>query len=232
MEQEIDINDLIHALWRKKIIILLVTIIFFCIGFLLYGRNTTNSSKNKSEEINYSETNFMFSIDNKTLITTSNAETSEKLIVDNKFLASLEKIATSRDFLSEAVKDIGVSSKDVDISKLQENIKVLSGSDIITLVVSSTNKDIALKLPEKILNEIENKSKILYDINNLIIVDETELVSKEKIDKIVDEINALKENSEVSFSQPQEGPSMKKVILITLVRIYWCLWSYNYNRII
>ena len=44
MEQELDVKDLIFSLWRKKYIILLVTIISFIIGFLLFGRSSDKVS--------------------------------------------------------------------------------------------------------------------------------------------------------------------------------------------
>ena len=50
MEQELDIKDLIFSLWRKKYVILLVTIISFIVGFLLFGRNSNEvNSTNTSE---------------------------------------------------------------------------------------------------------------------------------------------------------------------------------------
>ena len=218
MEQELDIKDLLLALWRKKLIILVVTIISFCVGFLLYGRNSNSSSNKKIEDINYSETNFIFSGKDRTVIANNSTtiETNEKLVVNDELLTSLKKIATSRDFLKDAVNNIGVSEK-VDIEDLQENIKIISNSDVITLIVGSKNKDIALNLPEKILNEIENKSKIIYSIKNLIVVDEPEIVENEKVEKLENEIAESKNTTNTNNSKEESGPSMKKVILITIV---------------
>ena len=54
MEQEIDIKDLILALWRRKLIILIVTIISFVIGFLLFGKsgkNVASNSNNRKDKL-------------------------------------------------------------------------------------------------------------------------------------------------------------------------------------
>lgn len=158
----------------------------------------------------------MFSRIDKKIVNNNVIEGTEKLIIDDKTISSLKKFATSRDFLSEAIDNIGIS-EDVDIEKLQENISILSNSDVITLVIGSENEELALKLPKEILKEIESKSKVLYDIKNLIVVDEPEIVDSDKIKKIENETATSENTNTTAIIKVEKTPSMKKVILITAV---------------
>lgn len=220
MENELDIKDLIMALWRKKWLILIITVISFIISFLLFGGSS--KTLNNEENLKYSETDFIFSRMNRTILVNNTVETTEKLEISNQVLSSLKKIVTSRDFLENAISDLQLS-KDINIEKLQDNINILSNSDVITLIIGSENKELALKLPEKIINEIKNKAEILFEIKNVIIVDETKIVNVDKIKKIEKEIaeTSLNDSSipEVKIlpSEKNGSSDKKKIILITAI---------------
>ena len=137
MEEELDIRDLISALWRKKWLILIVTIISLIFAIIISGKKvdiiTTNSNDKKDEKITYVESNFMFSRAKKSVLIDNTSGTADRLVINEGVVTSLKKLATSRDFLKQAITNLGFLET-TDISELQSNIILFSEC---SLVVSS-----------------------------------------------------------------------------------------------
>ena len=53
MNQELDIKDLIFSLWRRKYIILIITICSFIMCFLLFGINIGKINSNNTNNRNF-----------------------------------------------------------------------------------------------------------------------------------------------------------------------------------
>ena len=224
MEDEIDIKELLLALWRKKVIIIVVTCLFFVIGICLYGRTITKKTNNKkatSESINksgnsYVETDFIFSRGvNKEL---DGVTSTYKLTIDAGVIANLNKFATSTAFLQGVIDQLPSAQK-LDVNDIKENIMVLGNGtgDIMMLVVINEDEEVAAKISNAILIELTNKINKLYKIEELIVIDGPKKLNEEEIVKLnetLDELNS-KETEGAEIQNASSGMSKKKVVLIT-----------------
>ena len=223
MEDELDIRDLISALWRKKWIILIVTIISLIFAIIISGKKvdiiTTNSNDKKNKKITYVESNFMFSRTKKSILVDDVSGNADRLVINEGVVTSLRKLATSRDFLKQTVNSLGFSEI-TDISELQSNIILFSDSDILTLLVINKNEELALMLSEKILEELENKAKILYEIDEIITVDQPMALDENEVKKLGDKLttsNTIVKGDSQKVNKTSITFSKKKLILITAV---------------
>ena len=217
MEDEIDIKELLLALWRKKVIIIVVTCLFFVIGICLYGRTITKKTNNKkatSESINksgnsYVETDFIFSRGvNKEL---DGVTSTYKLTIDAGVIANLNKFATSTAFLQGVIDQLPSAQK-LDVNDIKENIMVLGNGtgDIMMLVVINEDEEVAAKISNAILIELTNKINKLYKIEELIVIDGPKKLNEEEIVKL-----NSKETEGAEIQNASSGMSKKKVVLIT-----------------
>ena len=145
MEDELDIRDLISALWRKKWIILIVTIISLIFAIIISGKKvdiiTTNSNDKKNKKITYVESNFMFSRTKKSILVDDVSGTADRLVINEGVVTSLRKLATSRDFLKQAITNLGFF-KTYKTNSLMLNLFslfCLIYSNIICVITAKTN---------------------------------------------------------------------------------------------
>ena len=226
MEEEIDIKDLMLAIWRKKWIILSVTIIFFVIGLIYYIKNNETEDKLFGSEntelsnINYVETDFVFASPNQNENMIN--QYTYKVTIDSSVISNLNAFATSKSFLKSVLQELDVDEK-IDIKDVQAGINIFGSenSDIMTLVVALEDKDVAQKISNKILNELTNKINKVYKIEEIITVNGPTLLDKEGIEEVKDEIKKsinIDENNKTSNKEGETSGSLKKkVILITIV---------------
>lgn len=228
MEEEIDIKELLLALWRRKIIIIIVTCLFFVIGVCLYGRTIIKKTDSKivanEEELKenvdncYVETDFMLSRGtNKEL---DGVTSTYKLTIDAGVITNLNRFATSTSFLQNALNQLSLVPK-IDINDIKDNIIVFRNetSDIITLVVVNEDEEVAAKISNAILIELTNKISKLYGIEELIIIDGPKRLEQEEIEELEDRTknNNLHEEDEKEKTDSETKPSgsKKKVVLVT-----------------
>ena len=222
MEEELDIRDIISALWRQKWLILIVTVISFAFAIMISSEKvdiiTTSPNDKKNKEVSYVESNFMFSRMKKSILVNNVVETTDRLVINDEIIASLRKLATSRDFLKQSINSLGFSET-VDLSDLQSNIILFSDSDILTLLVGSENEDFALKLSEKILEELKNKVKILYEIDEIIVIDKPSTLNEDEVKSLEDKLatSTTVSGSAQKVIKTSKTFSKKKVILVTAV---------------
>jgi len=226
MEEEVDIKDLLIALWRKKVIIIIATLVFLVIGIFLYGRTNTKAEKNKTiiaetkstkkADMYYVETDFIFSRGmNKEL---DGATSTYKLTIDANVITNLNKFATSVTFLEKVLGEIP-SAQELVVNDVKENITILGNSDVITLIVANQDEEIAAQISNAILLEITNKIHILYKIDEIIVIDGPKTLDSEEIEELEKKANSKEVITETGkdANTPIVAPSSpkKKIILIT-----------------
>lgn len=237
MEEEIDIKDLLIALWRKKWIIILVTGIFFVLGFILYGRNTTTQETEEVEveqdviytkelDKDYIETDFFLSRGiNKEL---DGTVASYRLAMDESVVANLDQFATSQNFLKKLLEELNLSSDIEEVENLQKSILVRRSrnSDIVRLIISCEKEDTeaTMYFSNRILEEIKEKIGILYNISEVIVVDGPRTLNEENIDLLMETLNAESQKNTktevvTNSNTIEKTPTSpkKKMILVTAV---------------
>lgn len=223
MEDEIDIKDLFLVLWRKKVIIIIVTIICILLSVFLYSGNKNvknrifNIDSKAEDEIvsSFIQTNFIFARGtNKEL---DGIKSTYKLNVDDGVITNLNEFATSTLFLNKILEKNDFSNV-ISAEDLKNNINIVKNgsSDIITLIVSirKINKEDALDISNKILDEITNKINILYEINEIIVIDgpkEVDVIENES------EISEANSKNDLQIINEQNLSLKKKIVLFAII---------------
>lgn len=226
MEEEIDINDLIVALWRKKILILIVTLVFFVIGVgLYYKNNKTDENINSNTKIDimeenidngyYIESEFIFSkmvykeFDGSLKIS--------KLNIDSNIITILNTFAKSDNFLKNVFNELDINN--IEIKDFKNNIVIVNAEkgDILTLVVIYDDKEKAIEISNKIMVEIKDKLTKLYDVGNIELIDGPKELDEDEVQVLFKKINSIEENSDEIKNVEKTKSPKKKIILVTAV---------------
>lgn len=246
MEEQLDIKDFLVALWKKKKYILIVTIIFFLLGFIKYGNlsiskeiiSKNNDSKNEEfiaetsfvlgneERITTSKGN-IFLDSGETVPTESISSSENRVIIDDSLLATYKDILTSKSLLNEIIKDLNLN---IEETKLIESIALLRNekSNLLKIYVKYNDSDTCLKIAEKLVEGLTAKINELYNTKT-VIIDGANIIDESEV-KLLG--NVLKTSNAQNLVESGKQGSPKKVIIIGILRIYFEFWSYSSFRII
>lgn len=246
MEEQLDIKDFLVALWKKKKYILIVTIIFFLLGFIKYGNlsiskeiiSKNNDSKNEEfiaetsfvlgneERITTSKGN-IFLDSGETVPTESISSSENRVIIDDSLLATYKDILTSKSLLNEIIKDLNLN---IEEAKLIESIALIRNekSNLLKIYVKYNDSDTCLKIAEKLVEGLTTKINELYNTKT-VIIDEANIIDESEV-KLLG--NVLKTSNVQNLVESGKQGSPKKVIIIGILRIYFKFWSYSSFRII
>ena len=124
-----------------------------------------------------------------TIVLVSDQEqvTSSELSLNNSLAATYSNIITSRKVLSQVIFNL---NSDLSVSDLQNSIKVtqVTGTQIITIVVSNKDNKMAQQLAEEITKVFIAEVPNFYDLKNVAILDEASFETSPY------NINIMKEN--------------------------------------
>lgn len=216
MEEELSIKDLAIALWRKKLLIVITTLVFFLIGVILYGRENNNNSEIiivNNKDIVYVQTDFILGRGISEVV--DGVTNTYKLTLDGGIINNLNTFSKSNNFLESVLKEIGSKEK---VENIQSNINIFgNSSDIITLVVALENKEEAIKITNKILENLKEKVNYLYQISELTIIDGPKEISEKSAQELENTTISEPINANIAPQEKNESSPKKKIILMTIV---------------
>ena len=215
MEDEIDIKDLFFALWRKKILIIVITCVFLVIGIFLNINSEKKDEKavisNENSDLLYVETDFMLS---STIQKDRNENnSSHNLKIDSEIVANLNKFAKSDTLLNNIISEINFN-KAIDVETLKNNIYIYGdeNSSMLTLIVLNDDEEKAAEISNKIIVELSEKTNQIYDIREIVIIDGPKQLDKKDIELLKEKI------SNVNIDEKTDNVwTKKKVVLLTVV---------------
>ena len=169
MEEEINLSELLSAVWKKKYLIMFILAIFIIIGIVYteiivtpkFTASTTLLLVNKSD----SDTS------SKALDTTM----STNLTVNSKLVSTYSELIRSKNVLREVRSNLHIVDE-FDETNLKKSIKVSSveGTEIIKIDVTLKNAENASVIANEIAAVFSNKVKEIYKIDNVYVVDKAE----------------------------------------------------------
>ncbi|MCI8309979.1 MAG: AAA family ATPase [Clostridia bacterium] len=238
MEDELDIKNLVNTLWRKKKIILIVTIIFFVFGLFKYGRaskvvpNNSNIGNNSfnfgkytaeasfivgnEEKVNESSGSALLN-SGETVPTDSTSMSKNRVVVDGALVATYTDILKSKKILNGVIEELKL---DISATELSKSILLTraESSNLLKLYVGYSDGRLALEITDKLLNKLIETSKEIYKIDG-IILDKSSILEEEEIEKLKGNLNTNQtatNGTSAPVVQPKEGGiSIKKVIIVT-----------------
>lgn len=165
--EELDLKELISMFLEKKLLIILVIIIFAIIG-AIYTLKFIVPEYEASISLVLVQLGTEATTDSAASISTTD------ITINSKLVENYREIAKSR-IVADTVKEN--LHLDIPTTELQENIAVNSISDTELIRVTVTNKDpkLAYDIATEFANVFADKVEGLYNIRNVHILDEAQL---------------------------------------------------------
>lgn len=166
--EELDLKELLQVFWEKRIQILIITAIFIVAG-IIYTLGFVEP-KYKSTTTLLLATNSSADSDNSTAITTTD------LTLNSKLISTYTDLVKSKSVIRPVISNLAL---DADEESIKANVSVgqETESDMINIIVKNSDPVIAQKIANEIAKVFIERTKELYGISNLHVVDEAEVDS-------------------------------------------------------
>lgn len=154
MSETIDLKQFFKLLWKKKIIIIVLTIIAVIVG----GIYTLKVKKPK-----YTATSRVVLIQG-----TTETITQQDLTINDKIIATYQKILKSESILNPVGQEFNI-----DVKNLENAIRVsaVQNTQMIEISVTLLNRENAAKIANKLADSLKARVIELYKFDNISILD-------------------------------------------------------------
>ena len=163
--EEIDLVELLKMFWRKKILIILITILFIGIGYIYITRFVTPM---------YTSTTTLVLASNNEKNKSNTTSTAAEVAVNTKLVSTYSELIKSQKVLSEVVTNTGISITEEQLKK-EISIESTSNTSLINISVKNENPEVSTQIANEIASVFTKKVAEIYNINNIYIVDEAEV---------------------------------------------------------
>ena len=163
--EEIDLVELLKMFWRKKFLIILITILFTGIGYVY----TTKFIK----PVYTSTTTLVLALSNEKN-TSNTTSTAAEVAVNTKLVSTYSELIKSKKVLSEVVANTGINITEEQLKK-EISIKSVSNTSLINISVEDKIPENSSKIANEIANVFTKKVAEIYNINNVQIVNQAEI---------------------------------------------------------
>lgn len=225
--EEIDLKEVILVLWKKKIFIIVTTLLFFLIGLLVFGAkyNIIPNIKNTKnpEKLYYAETRFIVGTaqttstiyDESVLDTDSpiNITAKTRVIQTDVLLETYNELIKSKTSLNKIINELEL---DINVNNLSNLISFsrVSESDLLSLTIAYKDENKAIQIANKLMDEFINNMSKAYSIDQVSIIDKAYLLSDAEIasSKSVSQISTSN-----SIAQNAINHTLKNTIIATML---------------
>lgn len=167
--EEIDLKEIFNIFWSKKVLIIFIIIIFIIIGVVYtkeftipkYTSSTTlvlASSEDEEKKVN-------------TTITTTD------ITINSKLVSTYSELIKSKNILREVISNLEIEIEEENLRK-NVGVNAVKNTELIEITVENENPMYAAKIANEIARVFTEKVKEIYNINNVQIVDEAEVLSE------------------------------------------------------
>lgn len=193
MEEEIDIKELVSILWNKKNFIIGITLFISFITFISYillNNVIIKFQDAENSEIYYAETHFIIGTaePQKAIIIPQTSDTNSQISVTDQsriiqteiFIDTYREMIKSKSSLDKIIEELNL---DIDANRLASSISFsnVSESNFFSLTVLYNNKEKAVQIAEKLMEEFINNMSKAYPMDKVSIIDEPYLLSNSDI---------------------------------------------------
>ena len=203
MEEELSLKELIITLWKNKLFILIITIIFLLVGIYKYKNADINviEKDNKiitaEEQISATESFILGKINKYTTIEgqqvlengqviniIENQTEQEDVEYKKKMLSTFNEILKTPALLSEIISELKL---DIELEDLEQVITLtqISNSDILRILVKYDNEQTAINIVNKLVEKLERELERTYNIESIIIVEDARIISETELQQIL-----------------------------------------------
>lgn len=166
--EEIDLKDMFHIFWSKKIPIIIITIMFVIVGFIYTSEFTVPMYS--------SSTTLVLASSEDSKNNTNTSITATDITINSKLVSTYSELVKSKNILREVINNLGIQI-DEDIIRKHVKVSSVKNTELIEITVEDEKPTIAAKIANEIAKVFTEKVKEIYNINNVQIVDEAEIAS-------------------------------------------------------
>lgn len=196
--EEIDLKEIFQILWKKKLIIIFITLFFTVIVFTFSSVKYDLIGNLSTETLYFARTNFIVGTSN-TQHTEYNNETAIPTIETNNRITSYDSlrqtyfnIIKSPTTLNKTIEELNL---DIDENELSDLIYLSLEEDnsaIIGLVVSYKDEDTAIKIANTLMSKFIKNMENIYPMDKISVIDSAYLISKEDFNDSIDSTDSEK----------------------------------------
>lgn len=163
--EEIDLVELLKMFWRKKILIILITILFIGIGYIYTTRFVTPM---------YTSTTTLVLASNNKKNKSNTTSTAAEVAVNTKLVSTYSELIKSQKVLRDVVADTGINITEEQLKK-EISIESVLSTSLINISIEDKIPENSSKIANEIANVFTKKVAEIYNINNVQIVNQAEI---------------------------------------------------------
>lgn len=163
--EEIDLKEIFNIFWTKKIVILLIVILFMIIGSI-YSYVFV-----KPEYKAYTTLVLTGSNDNN--LSTVDKITQTDISLNNSLVATYSELVRSKNVLRQVIDNLGIDESE-NFLRGKVSVSVVKSSQLIQIDVANSDPYKAKIIANELGKVFSDKVTELYNMNNVHVVDEAE----------------------------------------------------------
>lgn len=165
--EELDLKELFHIFWNKKVYIILITLIFFMLGIIY----TIGMVKPKYKS---STTLILTKADSTKTTSSEESITQTDITLNQKLVSTYSELIKSNNVLRTVINNLGLNDINEEILKKAITVTAVEDTEVIKISVSNEDPKQATSLANEIAKVFADKVAEIYNINNVYIVDKAE----------------------------------------------------------
>lgn len=175
MEEEIDLKELFEVFWKKKAIIIIVTILFATIGMGYTKYFVT--PKYKSSTTLLLAQNSAQKVENGEIDVT-NEITQTDITLNQKLVSTYGVLVKSKNVIGQVLQNLNMPNMNEDEVRKNISVKAVEDTQVIEITYVNEEPKIAYLITAELAKVFSEKVVEIYNINNVYIVDKAELASE------------------------------------------------------
>ncbi len=166
--EEIDLKELISMFMKRKVLIILVVIIFALLGAIYTIKFITPTYKSTTSLL------LVQTGTNSNMYEKTNSITTSDLTLNSKLVNNYRDIAVSESVLSKVIQNLNL---DITTEELKEmtSVTVKTDTEILNLTVEYTDPELACSIAKEIANVFIESVNNYYKLDNLNVLDEAKV---------------------------------------------------------
>lgn len=165
--EELDLKELISIFLKRKILIIVVVILFAIIGAVYTLKFITPIYQSSTSLV-------LVQIGGDSTSAETNSITATDITLNSKLVNNYREIAKSKVVANKVIKNLNLNE---DVSTIQKSISVTSTSDteLIRITIENTDSELACKIATEVANVFMEQVKEIYNVSNVHILDKAEV---------------------------------------------------------
>lgn len=164
--EELDLKELISMFLEKKLLIILVVIIFALMGAIYTLKFVT--------PIYQSTTSLVLAQIASDNSEESNSITSSDIALNSNLIDNYRVIAKSKSVAQEVINNLNLDTP-VDILRNRISVTTESDSEVIKITVADEDPELACKITTEVAEIFMGKVETIYKVNNITVLDKAEI---------------------------------------------------------